>query len=448
MMRVSRPNCRVCAMRTVFIAMAVVIAMAIGQPRLLWAQIAYEQEPISYATAEPRDPISRLQQRIDAGETRLRFDSTRGYLDAVLEALDVPTSSQMLVFSKTSFQRNRISPATPRAIYFNDENYIGWCQRGDVVEVSTVDPQLGAVFYTLDQREVESPKFVRQNDSCLQCHASSMTQGVPGHMVRSIYADRTGFPVLSAGSYRTNHESPIKQRWGGWYVTGKHGDQLHMGNVTIEGKGRPEETDFSLGANITDLTDQFRSAAYLSSHSDIVALMVLEHQTTMHNLLTLANYEGRIALRDEKVLQEMAGDPNAKRPESIQRRFEAAAERVVKYMLFHDETPLTSPISGTSKFRDEFAATGPRDANGRSLRDFDLERRLFKYPCSYLIYSPSFDELPAPVKDQVYRRLWEVTTGIDQSKTFSRLGDNDRSAIREILIATKSDLPDYWKNTN
>ncbi|MBL8853174.1 MAG: hypothetical protein JNK57_04280, partial [Planctomycetaceae bacterium] len=98
------------------------------------AQIAsYERPPIDYLNAEVHDPVARLQQRLVSGEMKLEYDPKHGFLPAVLEALDVPISSQTLVFSKTSLQLQKISPRLPRALYFNDEVYVGFCQRGDVL---------------------------------------------------------------------------------------------------------------------------------------------------------------------------------------------------------------------------------------------------------------------------------------------------------------------------
>src|SRR5262249_53739144 len=131
--------------------------------------------------------------------------------------------------------------------------------------------------------------------------------------------------------------------------------------------------------------------------------------------------------------------------ENTTSRVKNAGEPLVKYLLFSGEAALTEPVRGTSGFAAEFARRGPRDGKGRSLRDFDLRRRLVAYPCSYVIYPPAFAGLPGPVKDYVYRRLWEVLTGKDTGADFAHLSAADRQAILEILRATKPDLPDYWK---
>lgn len=409
------------------------------------AQIDIDQPPINYLSGQPNDPVVRLQAQLNAGEVELKHDQRLGYLPAVLSALHVPATSQALVFSKTSFQLRRISPRTPRAIYFNDEVYVGWVRGSGVMELSTVDPELGANFYTLVKDESGQPQFQRKTYQCLQCHGSSMTNDVPGHVVRSVYSGKDGQPILGWGTYLTTQQSPLEQRWGGWYVTGTHGDQYHLGNLTVSHSGDPRKADLTPGANVTDLSVYFRTAGYLTSHSDIVALMVLEHQTTMQNLLTRANFLTRVALRDKTVMDRVLERPKGFQSDSTKRRIQKAAEPLVKYMLFAGEARLTDPIVGSTEFAGEFADRGPRDDQGRSLRELDLQERLFKYPCSYLIYSELFKQLPRPVKDQVHERLWEVLTGKDTSEDFEHLSTTLRREILEILLATKTDLPDYWK---
>jgi hypothetical protein len=406
----------------------------------------FEREPINYETAPVDNPISRLQARLDKGETKLEYDESVGYLKSVLRELNVPESSQMLVFSKTSLQRHRIAPKTPRAIYFNDDVYVGFCQHGDVAEFSAVDPQLGTIFYTLDQEQSESPKFTRHNDNCLLCHASTQTRSVPGHLVRSVYVDASGFPVFAMGTHRIDHTSPISKRWGGWYVTGTHGDQTHLGNLIVSGKQAREPVDNSAGQNVTDLGSLVKMSPYLTPHSDLVALMVLEHQAETHNLITRAGFSTREALHAEARLNKDLNEPEGHRWQSTTTRIQSAGNELVKFLLFSGEAPLTAKLQGTTSFADEFTSRGPRDPHGRSLRDFDLEKRMFKYPCSYLIYSRSFDALPKEAKDFVYCRLWEVLSGTDESKEFAHLSPEDRTNIRDILNTTKAGLPDYWNS--
>jgi hypothetical protein len=400
-----------------------------------------ERDPIRYSEATPHNAVARLQERLAGGKERLEYESGRGYLRSVLRALDIPESSQVLVFSKTSLQRERISPRTPRAIYFNDEVMVGFCNRGRVMEISAADETIGTAFYTIEQAPGARPVIERQTESCLICHGSSASQGMPGHLVRSLYVDGQGNPMLASGSYRTDHTSPIAERWGGWYVTGTSGRQKHMGNRI--GTGRTEDDDAD-GVNVTDLTDRFKTSVYPSPHSDIVALMVLEHQVGLLNRLARANLETRMALHYQREINKALGQPADEPSESAQSRIKSAGDAVVEYLLFRDEARLTDRIAGTSTFAADFAARGPRDSKGRSLRDLDLTTRLFRYPCSYLIYSRAFDSLPAEVKIYIYQRLWTILDG-GAGKDDPQLSAEDRAAIVEILRETKRDLPDYWK---
>jgi hypothetical protein len=311
--------------------------------------------------------------------------------------------------------------------------YVGQVQDGKALELVSFDPVQGAIFYLLDERNSDRPAFQRAELDCTQCHVAAATRGVPGVMLRSIFTNPSGTQTSKAESFITGQESPLKDRWGGWYVTGTHGSQTHMGNVTVKDKDHPELIDRVAGANVLNLSKQFDSAAYLTGHSDIVAHLVLAHQTQMHNLITLTNYQTRLALYADPTLSEAA-----------RQQFEAPAEELLRYLLFVNEAPLNDRIAGSSGFAEEFAAHGPRDSRGRSLRDFDLRTRMFKYPCSYLIYSEAFGSLPGPAKEYLYRRLLDVLTGQERSPEFARLSGEDRRAILEILLATKSGLPESW----
>lgn len=436
-------------LKRVFVC-AVVALVPFTAVLLAQLPVSEEHEAIGYTNATPTDAVARLQRKIDSGEVKLEFDPAHGYLPSVLKNLDVPVSSQGLIFSRTSLQVDHIAPWTPRAVYFNDEVYVGWVQNGPIMEVATADPKLGGVFYTLDQKPSDHPVFQRQGQMCLQCHSSSVTGGAPGFIVRSVFTDRYGYPVSAIGEGATTDRTPIKDRWGGWYVTGTTGEQRHMGNVMStmlvheisNVKSQLAQLDYDAAANVTDLKGRVSTKAYLAPSSDIVAIMVLTHQSYVHNLITNASYEARKALYDEQLALRNRGDaqPPAGHLETTMVRIQSAAERLVRGLLFVKEAPLSSPIRGSSTFAADFVARGPRDSRGRSLREFDLKQRLFKYPLSYLIYSDDFDALPGVVKDIVYRRLHEVLSGDDKSPEFAPLSDADRSAILGILEETKPDF--------
>jgi hypothetical protein len=396
----------------------------------------FEKEPILYSKSTPENRVSALQAQIEKGELSLARTPEHGYLSALLEALKVPVESQTLVFSKTSLQMRRISPRTPRAIYFNDDVYVGFCQSGDVLEISAVDPKLGTVFYTLDQHAPGQPVIQRQTESCLVCHSSSRMEGVPGHIIRSLYVDAEGQPLLSAGSRTVDHTTPVQDRWGGWYVTGTHGSQKHLGNLVIRSRDVVEPVDNWEGQNVTALKFRINPDRYLSAHSDIVALMVLEHQALVHNRLTKASFETRQALAYDAMMRDMLDRPEGGLLESTTRRIQNVSERLVEALLFVNEAKLTEPLKGTSGFAEQFAANGPQDHQGRSLRDLDMSTRMLKYPCSYLVYSDSFEQLPSEAKDSVMRKLRDVLSGTDVSEKYSHLSPDDRLAIREILLHT------------
>jgi hypothetical protein len=401
----------------------------------------YERPPIDYLHATADDPVARLQKRLDSGELELRYDGARGYVPAVLEALGIPVSSQVLVFSRTSFQRSRIGPETPRGVYFNDDTYIGFVRGGEVLEVATIDPALGAVFYVLEQDRSTAPRFQRKTHDCLSCHASGRTQDVPGLLVRSVFPDPKGNPLFNAGGFTTDVTSPLQERWGGWYVTGTHGSQTHMGNAVVRDPKYPEQLDQSRSRNVTDLSDRFDTSVYPAPDSDIVALMVLEHQTQMHNAFTWASYEVRRALHYQAGINEAFHEPPDKMLESTNRRIDNAAERVVRHLLFSGEAPLREPIAGTSAFSTEFPNRGRRDPEGRSLRDFDLKTRLFRFPCSYLIESEAFDALPTILKLRIGLRLEFILDGsTGPPRGYEHLSATDRTAIRDLIAFLKPEL--------
>jgi hypothetical protein len=401
------------------------VAAASGQLTLGSLELRNHRN-VAYMTATPNDPVARLNQRLRSGELTLEAEPTRGYLRALLAALNVPIESQVLVFSKTSFQAPRITPQNPRALYFNDQVAVGWVRGGEVLELASQDPALGTVFYTLAQPGTDAGpfEFRRNNVNCVSCHTSETTMNVPGWFIGSVYPESNGM-VAYGPAFTTDHRSPFDIRWGGWYVTGSHKGERHLGNAVLT-----DRTDFGKmvtpqTVHVSSLEGRFDPDGYLSGHSDIVALLVLEHQSRMLNHITRVGWEARMG-KD-------AGRPLA----------EAAAE-LVDYLLFIDEAPMPGPITGSTEFARSFSSAGPRDPNGRSLRDLQLTDRLMRYPCSYLIYSEPFDALPADATALVYRRLWAVLTGEVSGSRYSRLTPDDRQAIVEILRATKKDLPAYY----
>jgi hypothetical protein len=387
---------------------------------------------LAFRQTETDGPIESLARKIKNDEIVLNYDDAHGYLRSVLKELNVAVSSQSLVFSKSSFQLTQISPEAPRAIYFNDDIYIGWVNHGQYIEIASVDPAKGPEFYTLEQEYDPYPVLEHQTDLCLICHDTFQTSTpVPRLLMLSVLPNPDG-NALKAAALVTNDKSPLRERWGGWYVTGTHGSQRHLGNTIVRARADDiddmkkfiSRLDLNTGANTTDLSKKFDTSEYLSPHSDIVALMVLGHQTHVHNMITSGVYEVRDAIQKgmSDKMTEVLKD---------------AGEPIVRAMLFSEEAQLTEAVTGTSGFSADFTSRGPRDGKGRSLRDLDLKRRLLRYPMSYLIYSKSFDNMPSDLKDYVKRRFREVLTGKDNSPEFAHLSGDDRTAILEILHETK-----------
>ncbi len=391
--------------------------------------VPYDHPAIQYVEKPPNDAIARLQRQIDSGSVKLEYTPGFGYLPSLLKNLGINIDSQMLVFSKTSFQSVKISPRAPRALYFNDEVAVGSVQEGDVLEVVALDPQQGDNFYTLSVDKTDHPEFARR-DVCLQCHQGLSTLGVPGILVSSVYPGADGMPAFRGQAMITDHRSAFDQRWGGWYVTGTHGSMTHMGNAVGHDPARPQLLDTQGTQNLTSLDKKIDTSKYLLPTSDIVALMTLEHQTRMTNLMTRIGWDTRIAQHDAKL---------------DEARLNGEIDEMVTYMLFADERQLREPITGVSTFTKTFPERGPRDHQGRSLRDFDLKTRMFRYPLSYMIYSAAFDAMPEIVRGRVYQRLYDILSGKDQAEKYARLAPDDRRAILEIVRDTKPNLPVYWK---
>ncbi|HYL36449.1 MAG TPA: hypothetical protein VEV17_11095 [Bryobacteraceae bacterium] len=391
---------------------------------------------LQYAEHPTNDPVSRLQVQIDQGQVKLDYEPGRwGYLRSLLKHLQIDVDSQMLVFSKTSFQAQKISPKRPRALYFNDNAAVGFVQDGEVMEVASLDPTQGVLFYSLDIQKSQTPRFVRRDSECLRCHLIPGTLNVPGLVVSSVIPSSDGSPRFPGAGVIIDGRSPLSERWGGWYVSGTTGALEHRGNAVAPDPLRPDMLDLRDSQNLTSLAKRFDTSAYLTGMSDIVALLTLEHQTRMVNLMTRLGWETRAAMQNGKL-------------EDFRERLDFLAEQTALYMLFADEAPIKDPITGVSDFVKNFPKRGPRDKQGRSLRDFDLSRRLFRYPLSYMIYSDAFEGLPEAAKQRVYRRLHEVLTGKDTSEKFACLSAEDRRAVLDILIETKPNLPGYWRTSH
>lgn len=404
------------------------------------SQPEYEMPPLYYSNAAASNCITDLQRLLESRAVRLEHSSDKQKLASLLQTLGVPVESQVLVFSKTSLQRQLIGPRRPRSIYFSDDCYIGWVP-GGLMEATVSDEKLGLAFYRSEP--VVDPATVRfiRDSECLSCHGGSMTRNWPGLVVRSVFPNERGDPITSAGGFLIGHGNPLSERWGGWYVTGRHGTDRHMGNVIAREAVYGAELDRESGANLERLNEFFRVEDYLRPDSDIVALMVLEHQVEMHNRLAQGNLRARRWIHQQKQLQKELGEPESSELTGTAKLVvNNEAQRIVECMLFCGEARLPQEgISGAGQFEPAFRANAHRDQKGRSLKDFELRTRLFKYRCSYMIYSQAFEHLPPELKTAVYRRLREILTSEVAGPKFAHLSSEERLAICEILKETKPD---------
>jgi hypothetical protein len=382
---------------------------------------------IGYFDRPPDDAVARLDAALDAGQARLEFESGSGYLRSLLRALDIDSDTQLAVFSRTSLQSYAIRPNNPRTIFFNDSVMVAW-PRGGFIELAAQGPSQGVAFYMLEQRQTLAPRFRRER-SCPVCHVSYATLNVPGMLLRSVAADPEGRALTYLANATPDHRTPFEERWGGWFVTGTTAGMKHLGNVTVPNPTAPDAAATPAATPLASLAGRFDMAGYLTPHSDVAAHLVFTHQTHMMNLITRIGWQTRAAIADKT--------PTAGRD------LESAAVDFVDYLLFVDEQRLPAPVKGASGFAERFSALGPRDRRGRSLRELDLQTRVLKYPCSYLIYSPAFDALPAEAKTAIYARLSAILSGKITGERYRRLSAADRQAIAEILRDTKPDFASH-----
>lgn len=393
------------------VALSSTVAVTIGQQRRTGAfDLSINHPAIKYLVADTDTVVDRLNAKLRDGSARLVWDDKTGYIKSVLELLDVPVESQVMVYTQTSLQSQYIKMDNPRAIYFNDRVSVGYIRGAGLIEIVAQDPAMGSIFYTINEMNVSLPTAGRDSANCLRCHLSWDTLGVPGMSILTTFPRKSDADYANGGF--VDHYKPIAERWGGWYVTGRKLPPRHMGNFPLfMPKPAPPPPPRA------SLEGVFNLDGYLTPYSDIVALMVLEHQATFSNLVTRAVWETRVGGDNTRVVE--------------------AADTLVDYMLFVDEAKIPAGgIEGSSGFTGKFLSMGVKDAQGRSLRELDLKTRLQKYPLSYMIYSPAFRAMPEEPKNLVMEKISRVLSGAIQDAKYAHLTPELRTAIREILQST------------
>jgi hypothetical protein len=419
----------------------------------LSAQVAfndYQLPPHEYYDLDSQDPVSVLVRKIESGEKSPDYSSQRAFVDWLLAELEIPPASQTIVFSRTGLQRKVVSPHNPRALFFNDETYMTWIP-GGMVELASFDPALGPLFFLLQGSEEEKPAKVQFNrrESCLNgCHAGSATNYLPGLLARSLHVDAEGNPtsvdkagiVVNAISNHENmfHTMPLKERWGGWFVTGGQGKADHIGNLVIPTRGAP-------AMPAPSLTETKVSYPHGPS-SDILPLLIQDHQIGLLNTLYESLYRWRTALHLANEKRAAAGEaPLTQLEHGTIEDLMPKFDKSVKQFLFAGEAPLPDGgVKGDPAFIEAFRASRIEDAKGRSLRDFDLKTRLMKHRCSHMILSPQFQGMPTEFRTLIFGRLRDVLTVRPAPAGFEHLPDDERVALLEILDET---VPGFAEKT-
>ena len=371
-----------------------------------------------YDTRSVENRFSRLLAAWDAGQKpEIDTSGDLSFLRSLLKELEVPVSSQMLVFTATSLQKGLISARNPRALYFNDDTYVGFVPRGRI-EVISLDPQLGGIFYIFDRLRPGSRPAVHRSAECMNCHAPRYMNNIPGLVIESVIPGLTGGGERAFRREQSGHAVPISDRFGGWHLTGT-GETMPANwsnQLLIRKNGEAKELANPPGERC-DLT------RYPLPTSDLLAQLLHEHQVGFVNRALQAGYQYReLAAADsanETALAELSAP-------------------LVRYLLFADESPLSPGMIGDSPFATDFIAAGKRDSAGRSLRDLDGQTRLLRHRCSYMIYSPAFSGLTAPLRQRVLR---DLAAALDGSAAGSHLSVDERAAIRQILVETLPEFP-------
>ncbi len=381
----------------------------------------FSEPPHNYFTRQPRDAFSVWSERFQKGEEKLDLSSERARLGSLLKALDVPETSQLLVYSATSLQAGLIRPSNPRALYFNEEVYIGYVPGGKL-EIAAIDPELGPVFSIFNTAFTSSPApEITRTERCMNCHAGTVSWRLPGFTAESVIAMNSGGSLDGFRRDIVGHTIPIEERLGGWHVTGAHEKGDHHGNLL----GTSAPGGYKTLPNPPGRSFEWEN--YPVRTSDLFTHMIHEHQLGFHNLVTLAVYRTREFMESG---HGMIGSEDVAKLNDI-------ARQLVRYILFAGEASLPSGgIKPDPAYQKDFLARRKAITNGASLRDLDLRSRLFRYRCSYLIHTPSFVGLPREFKDRVLAGLSSALREQGGPPEFNYLPASEKRAIKAILAET------------
>jgi len=381
-----------------------------------------DEAPHHYWEAQPQDRFTRLADELESGRRQLPKGDDLTVLRGLLEALDIPVSSQRLVFSATSLQSGLIHARNPRAIYFNEDTSVGYVPGGRL-EILSIDPQLGAIFYIFDLPKDSHLPFIDRSTRCMNCHQGERMNFIPGHALESAIPSMTGGTLEAFRRRQFGHGVPLQDRLGGWHVTGEGSIKKHHGNVV--GKLSPQ----GLQTTFYKPGELFSWSRYPVETSDMLAHLLHEHQAGFINMVLEGTYRARYALHQS----------GGQLSQGQRQMLDAHAARLVRYVLFADEVPLPAGgIPGDPSYKKAFQSH-QRHAlpSGASLRDLDLNSRLLRYRCSYMIHTPMWDAMPEPLLQRVHEHLKQALDEKHPSAEYAYLGTEEKRVIRAILTQSK-----------
>ena len=388
----------------------------------------FDQPPHDYWKQTPKDRFSRWMTNVQSGRVELDYSGEKAFVASVLKSLDIPVTSQMLLFSTTSLQLSLISPRTPRALFFNEDVYLGYVVNGKI-EIVSVDPNLGAIFYIFDIPRNGQPPRPERATRCMNCHAREDTGYVPGLVVKSVIPGVRGGSLESFRQEQSGHGIPLNQRFGGWYLTGTGGFTNHLANFI--GLSSPQGiTRQPLQPGVSFAYDR-----YFVPSSDLLPQLLHEHQIGFVNRAIEATYRTRTAL----------AEGSGKLSSTNSTMLDQQARALTRYLLFADEVPLPGGgVAGDAEFKRDFTSVRRLGPGGASLKDFELRTRLFQHRCSYMIYGLAFQGLPPEMKQRVFTRLAQALDTAKPDKEYAYLPAAEKQSLRGILKATLPELPKGW----
>ncbi len=377
----------------------------------------------SYLDQTPRDPFSKFVKKIEKGDIKLNFNSEKEYLLSLFEELNISPFSQLLVYSTTSLQLSRISPSNPRAIYFNDDIYLGYVPGGQV-ELIGIDPELGAIPYIFNlpiKDDLKHPSIYRSK-RCMKCHASEETKGVPGLLLSSVIPGPGGGTIDAFRRGIFGHSVPYEERFGGWHISGDHPFSNSWANYTGIMQG-------GIIKKIPNPPGRFFSwNKYLTKQSDAIPHLILEHQVGFTNLCISITYRFR-EIKNQGRQENGSGELN--------KFFKNETDALLSYILFQHEAELPkNRLSLDSQFVEDFENNRKSTDQSKLLRKLNLKDRLFELRCSYMLFSNSFRGLPLEIKKHLFEKLRFILSCDEKSipKEFSYFNNEERLKIHSILL--------------